>query len=88
MIAAAERARFVRDQMPAGGLFADQHWRIAPEPLALGPELAREFDTLGRLLLQFYRAVNLLYRRSVEGKQPGWVAQWLDQGKPAALIRK
>ena len=86
MIAAAERARFVRDQMPAGGLFADQHWRIAPEPLALGPELAREFDTLGRLLLQFYRAVNLLYRRSVEGKQPGWVAQWLDQGKPAALI--
>jgi hypothetical protein len=38
------------------------------------------------VLLQFYRAVNLLYRKSVEGKQPEWVARWLDQGKPAELI--
>ena len=28
----------------------------------------------------------LLYRKSVEGKQPEWVARWLDQGKPAGLI--
>jgi len=41
---------------------------------------------MGRVLLQFYRAVNLLYRRSVEGKAPEWVAQLLDQGKPAELI--
>src|SRR5207249_3830535 len=34
----------------------------------------------------FYRAVNLLYRQSAEGKQPGWVAQWLDRGKPADLL--
>ncbi len=86
MISPAERVRFVRDQLPAGGLFADQHWRIAPEPFVLGPELAKEFDTLGRVLLQFYRAANLLYRRSIEGKQPEWVARWLDQGKPAELI--
>jgi hypothetical protein len=38
------------------------------------------------VLLQFYRAVNLLYRKSVEGRQPEWVARWLDQGKPAGLI--
>ena len=38
------------------------------------------------MLLQFYRAVNLLYRKSVEGKQPEWVARWLDQGKPAELV--
>jgi hypothetical protein len=36
--------------------------------------------------LQFYRAVNLLYRRSVEGKQPEWVARWLDMGKPNELL--
>ncbi|MEY2409638.1 MAG: hypothetical protein QOF48_2308 [Verrucomicrobiota bacterium] len=86
MTSPAERARFVRDRLPAGGLFADQHWRIGTEPFSLGPELVKEFDTLGRVLLQFYRAVNLLYRRSVEGKQPEWVAQWLDQGKPASLV--
>jgi hypothetical protein len=48
--------------------------------------LARELDSLGRVLLQFYRAVNLLYRKSSEGKQPEWVARWLDQGKPAELL--
>jgi hypothetical protein len=82
----AARARHVRDVLPPGGLFADQQWRVSPQPFALGPELAQELDTLGRVLLQFYRAVNLLYRKSVEGKQPEWIARWLDQGKPAWLV--
>ena len=72
--------------MPAGGLFAGQSWRISPTPFSLGAKLAKKLDSLGRVLLQFYRAVNLLYRRSVEGKQPEWVARWLDIGKPDQLI--
>lgn len=48
--------------------------------------MAKEIETLGRVLLQFYRAVNLLYRKSAEGKMPEWVARWLDLGKPAELI--
>lgn len=83
---AAEAARFIRDQLPANGLFADQDWRIAPAPFPIGAELTRELETLGRVLLQFNRAVNLLYRQSVAGKQPAWIAAWLDQGKPARLI--
>src|SRR5215831_3639758 len=83
---AAERARFVRAQFPADGLFAGHEWRVSPAPLRLPQNLAKEIETLGRVLLQFYRAVNLLYRKSAEGKQPGWVARWLDQGKPAELI--
>jgi hypothetical protein len=82
----AESARAIRNALPPGGLFADQHWRISPTPFPLGPELAKELDSLGRVLLQFYRAVNLLYRKSVEGKQPEWIARWLDQGKPAWLV--
>ncbi len=80
------RARFVRDHLPAEGLFAGHEWRVSPAPFRLGPELAKELESLGRVLLQFYRAVNLLYRKSVEGKQPEWIARWLDQGKPADLI--
>jgi hypothetical protein len=72
--------------MPAAGLFAGHEWRVSPAPFPLGPELAAQLESLGRVLLQFYRAVNLLYRKSVEGKQPEWVARWLDQGKPADLI--
>jgi hypothetical protein len=84
---AAARARFVREHLPAEGLFADHDWRTSPEPYALGAALAKEIESLGRVLLQFYRAVNLLYRKSVEGKQPEWVARWLDLGKPAELIQ-
>ena len=83
---AADRAGFVRDRLPPGGLFAEQHWRIAPAPFPLDAGLVTEFETLGRVLLQFYRAANLLYRQSVAGKQPGWVAELLDQGKPPELI--
>jgi len=82
-----ERARFVREHLPSEGLFAGHDWRTSPSPFPLGPKLAKEIESLGRVLLQFYRAVNLLYRKSVEGKQPEWVARWLDQGKPAELIQ-
>ncbi len=76
----------MRAQLPPGGLFADQQWRIAPVPFPVGAELAGELESLGRVLLQFYRAVNLLYRHSVAGKQPAWVAELLDRGKPSSLI--
>jgi hypothetical protein len=81
-----ETAKFIRDSLPPGGLFAGLEWRISPAPFPLDERLAKEIESLGRVLLQFYRAVNLLYRKSVEGKQPEWVARWLDLGKPAELI--
>ena len=76
----------VRRAQPAEGLFAGHQWRTSPAPFPLGPALAKELESLGRVLLQFYRAVNLLYRQSAEGKEPEWIARWLDQGKPADLI--
>jgi hypothetical protein len=82
----AEKARFVREQIPANGLFAGLDWHISPAPFPLGENLAKEIESLGRVLLQFYRAVNLLYRKSIEGKQPEWVARWLDSGKPRELV--
>jgi hypothetical protein len=82
----AEQAKLIREQIPVGGLFAGLEWKISPTPFPLDQKLAQEIESLGRVLLQFYRAVNLLYRKSVEGKQPEWVARWLDQGKPAGLI--
>src|SRR5689334_16234942 len=83
---AAASAHHIRNSLPANGLFAGQSWKISPTPFPLGPSLAKEIESLGRVLLQFYRAVNLLYRKSAEGKMPEWVAHWLDLGKPAELI--
>jgi hypothetical protein len=85
-VAADKAAHFIRDALPAGGLFAGMHWKISPAPFPLSENQAKEIESLGRVLLQFYRATNLLYRRSLEGKQPEWVARWLDLGKPAELI--
>jgi hypothetical protein len=84
----ADQAKFIRDSLPPGSLFAGMEWKISPTPFPLGENLAKEIESLGRVLLQFYRATNLLYRRSVEGKQPDWVARWLDLGKPAELIAR
>lgn len=85
---AAASARHVRESLPADGLFAGLEWRVSPAPFALGPARVKEIESLGRVLLQFYRAVNLLYRKSAEGKMPEWVARWLDLGKPAELVAR
>jgi hypothetical protein len=85
-MSSADWACHIRERIPAGGLFAGQTWRISPAPFSIGEATAREIESMGRVLLQFYRAANLLYRQSVAGKEPGWVAGWLDQGKPADLI--
>ena len=76
----------MRAALPPGGLFADQHWRTAVAPFPLAPALVKDIEGLGRILLQFYRAANLLYRRSVDGKAPDWIAALLDQGKPPELV--
>ncbi|HEY5041603.1 MAG TPA: hypothetical protein VIK53_06325 [Verrucomicrobiae bacterium] len=81
-----QAATFIRDSIPVGGLFAGMEWKISPAPFPFGAHLAQEIESLGRVLLQFYRATNLLYRKSAEGKQPEWVARWLDLGKPRELI--
>lgn len=85
-MSAVERARFVQERLPEGGLFAGQEWRVSPYPFPLSSQLVQELESLGRVLLKFYRAVNLLYRQSAAGKQPGWVAEWMDKGKPKELV--
>ena len=84
---ATAKAQNVRDSLPEGGLFKGHNWRIAPEPFQLEPMFVKELEALGPVLLKFYKAADLLYRQSVNGKQPTWVCEWLDQGKPASLIQ-
>lgn len=72
--------------MPAEGLFADKEWLVAPEPFAIDEPLFEELEKLGYRLTLFNKACNLLYRMSVEGKQPRWVADYLDAGKPPELV--
>ena len=85
---AADQAKAIRDQLPPDGLFAGHEWRMPVEPFPLEEKFVRDLSQLGRVLRQFYHAADLLYRHSVAGKQPTWVAEWLEQGKPDSVIQR
>ena len=76
----------VHGAIPKEGLFAGKEWLISPEPYPLSEADAEELSKLGYRLSLFNKAANLLYQQSVRGKQPAWIADYLDRGKPAALI--
>jgi hypothetical protein len=61
-------------------------WRIAPAPFSLTKDQLDFFHQLGPQLLSFYRTLNRLYIDSTRGLQPAWIAGYLDQGKPEALL--
>jgi len=86
MDATHERIAAIRAAFPAEGLFADKDWLLSPEPFVIDAKLAEQLDKLGHRLNLFNRACNELYQRSVSGKQPAWIADYLDRGKPAELV--
>ncbi len=83
---ALERAHFVRDRLPAEGLFAEKAWRVPPQSFVLSPGHSSLLEKLGLVLHRFNTACNLLYRQSAAGQAHPWVAPLLDAGKPPELI--
>jgi hypothetical protein len=76
----------IRAAFPTEGLFAEKNFHLSPDPFPIDDKFAKELEQLGHRLYVFQRACNELYQRSVKGKQPAWIAQYLDAGKPAELI--
>jgi hypothetical protein len=81
-----QRAETIRSALPEGGLFHEKSWRVSPDAFVISGKFAEEIDKLGYRLLRFVRACNQLYRFSVSGRQPGWIAEVLDRGKPPELV--
>jgi hypothetical protein len=87
MLAVAEnRLETIRAAFPKEGLFAEKDWLLSPDPFPIEGKFLVELEQLGHRLYVFQRACNQLYQLSVRGKQPPWVARYLDAGKPAELI--
>ena len=76
----------IRAALPAEGLFAEKDFLLSPAPFAVEPKFATQLERLGHQLFVFQRACNQLYQQSVKGKQPAWVARYLDASKPPELI--
>lgn len=81
-----DRARHIKGQLPPEGLFVGKEWRIATTAFELPAGHVKLLERLGETLHKFNLACNLLYRHSVEGKQPAWIADLLDRGKPPELV--
>ena len=77
----------IRAALPAEGLFAEKDFLLSPDPFPVEEKFVRELEQLGHRLFIFQRACNELYQRSVKGKQPAWIAQYLDAGKPPELVK-
>lgn len=86
------RIRAALDEQP---LFEDKTWRLSPEAFPLTAAQVEEIGQIGQACLEFYRALETLYLRSVEGRnllrnrelKAPWVAEYLDRGKPEELLR-
>jgi len=81
-----DRLTAIRAAFPKEGLFAEKAWLVSPDAFPIGKKFLGDLEQLGHRLSVFQRACNQLYHLSVKGKQPAWIARYLDAGKPKELI--
>src|SRR6266403_6158802 len=87
MVAVTEnKLETIRTAFPKEGFFAEKDWLLSPDAFPIAQKFLAELERLGHRLFVFQRACNQLYQLSVKGKQPEWVARYLDAGKPKELI--
>src|SRR5882757_7931479 len=82
----ADRLDAIRAAFPKEGLFAEKEWLLSLDAFPIDRKSLADLEQLGHRLFVFQRACNLLYQLSIKGKQPEWVARYLDAGKPKDLI--
>ena len=86
----AEKAR----QYSKISLFADKTWRWSQSPWSLPKGICQWMEDLSSAAISFYRAIDLLYRKSWRNESVlrnkdllvPWVAEYYDAGKPSWLI--
>jgi hypothetical protein len=75
-------------------LFEDKTWQLSPQAWPLSPEQLAGLEAIGAACLDFHQALETLYLRAAAGRNllrnkpllAPWVAEYLDRGKPPALI--
>ena len=84
----------LRDSLRAQPLFENKTWQLSPTPWPLTPAQLAQLQSIGDACLEFHQALETLYLRSAADKnllrnkplRAPWVAEYLDRGKPPALI--
>ena len=85
----------IRSALDAQELFEAKSWQLSPQAWPLTAAQAEQLEQIGAACLEFHQALETLYLRSAVGKNllrnkplmAPWVAEYLDRGKPAALVQ-
>ena len=75
--------------------FSNKTWLFSPKPFPINTEQYNFILNLGKACFEFYKSLELLYERSLNNKNilrngnlhASWVAEYLNRGKPDALLR-
>jgi hypothetical protein len=86
----------IQAALAAQPLFEAKTWQLSPEAWPLTHAQVTQLEAIGAACLEFHRALETLYLRAVAGKNllrnkplmAPWVVDYLDRGKPAALIEQ
>jgi len=84
----------IKSALAGQPLFEDKTWQLSPEAWPLTPDQLTQLEQIGSACLEFHQALEILYFRSVQGKNllrnkplpAPWIADYLDRGKPAGLV--
>ncbi|MEO6246178.1 MAG: hypothetical protein ABIQ12_12160 [Opitutaceae bacterium] len=84
----------IRSALAVQPLFEAKTWQLSPEAWPITPEQHAQLTAIGEACYEFHQALETLYLRSAAGKNllrnkpllAPWVADYLDRGKPPALI--
>ena len=84
----------IRSALAAQPLFEAKTWQLSPDAWPLTAEQHTQLVAIGEACHEFQQALETLYLRSAAGKNllrnkpllAPWVADYLDRGKPPALI--
>ena len=75
-------------------LFESKTWQLSPEAFPITRAQLEEIEAIGQACYAFHKALENLYLRSVQNKnllrnrklEAPWVAEYLDRGKPLAMV--
>ncbi len=84
----------IQSALAAQPMFEAKTWQLSPAAWPLSADQVAQLEAIGAACLEFHQALETLYLRSVSGKNllrnkpllAPWVADYLDRGKPAALV--
>src|SRR4051812_987715 len=84
----------VHSALASQPLFEAKTWQLSPEAWPLTADHVAQLESIGVACYEFHVALETLYLRSATGKNllrnkpllTPWVADYLDRGKPAALV--